>query len=92
MRKLVFESLNQLFEAKDDKAKAENIGKVKAKMEKSKAKKQPETKESKADQAIAALKDQITKAKKPGAFKTTKEKTVKIAELEAKIKAWEKKK
>ena len=101
MKKLVFETLDEmlfekeLFESKakdNEKPKPVDVKAEHAKSEKSKVTKPAETKESKAEQAIAALKDQIAKAKKPGAFKTTKEKTAKIAELEAKVKAWEKKK
>ena len=97
MKKLVVESLDEfIFEAKkaeekEDKAKPENIGNVKAKMEKTKATKLKEKPEDKATQAIKALKEEIAKAKKPGSFKTVSQKNAKIAELEAKVKAWEKK-
>ena len=98
MKNLVFESLDELFEAKkadqeEDKPKPENIAKAKAKIEKSKPtklKKQPV--DEKAKQAIAGLKTELAKAKKPGAFKmTVTQKNAKIKELETKIAAWEKK-
>jgi len=83
MKKLVFETLDEmlfekeLFEA--EKEKAEKVTKVK------------QDKGEKAKQAIESLKAQLVKAKKPGAFKTTVQKNAKIKELEAKIKGWEKK-
>ena len=49
-------------------------------------------KTDKAAEAIAALKKQIADVKKPGGAKTTIEKRAKVAELEAKIKAWQSKK
>ena len=104
MKKLVVESLEELFESKkaeaaveekvkkEDKPKPENIKKVHAKVEKTKATKlKKEPKEDKYNQAIKALKDDLAKAKKPGAFKTTLLKNAKIKELQGKIDAWEKK-
>jgi hypothetical protein len=41
------------------------------------------------EDAVKGLKDQLAKAKKPGAFKTTIEKNAKIKELEEKIKKFE---
>jgi hypothetical protein len=92
MRKLVFESLDELFEnKKEDKSSMANVSKEKEKMEKSKASKVSQDKKAKAQQAIDALKKQIAAAKKPGAFKSTVEKNAKIKELEDKVKVWEKK-
>ena len=97
MKNLVFESLDELFEnkkaqqKKEDKTKLANISTSKAKLEKSKELKFEQNKIEKAKQAINALKKELTKAKKPGAFKTLTAKNAKIKELENKIKAWEKK-
>jgi hypothetical protein len=87
--KLVAESLDQLFEEKDK--EMANVSKTKEKYEKSDAHKSDEDKKSKAAQAIKGLEDQLAKAKKPGAFKTTTEKNTKVKELEDKIAAWKKK-
>jgi len=97
MKKLVFESLNELFEAKkaaetEDAPKAENIGKVKDKTEKSKAVKPTETKNEKAKQAIAALEAEKKKAQKPGNMKQTpSQKKANIEAIQKKIDAWRKK-
>ena len=99
MKKLVFESLDELFESKkakaepkkEDKPKPASIDKTKAKAEKSKPTKVAQDKKEKAKQAIAALKKLVQDAKKPGAFKLASQKNAKIKELEEKIKAWEKK-
>jgi hypothetical protein len=101
MANLVFESLDELFEAKkavkeekpakEDKPKGVNMPAAKAKIEKEKPKKVKQGTEEKANQAIAGLKAELVKAKKPGAFKTTAQKNAKIKELGEKIAAWEKK-
>jgi hypothetical protein len=99
MKKLVFESLDQLFEAKaceaaaDDKPKPENVHKAKAKIEKTKATKlKSQPKDDKIKQAIAALEAEKKKAQKPGAMKqTVGQKKAKIAEIQKKIDAWKKK-
>ena len=97
MKNLVFESLDELFEAKqadekEDKPKARNVHSEKAKTEKTKAiKLKDQSKAEKAKQAIAALKSELAKAKKPGAYKTLSQKKAKVEEIEQKIKSWEKK-
>jgi len=97
MKKLVFESLDELYESKvkdskkEDKPKSADISKTKEKAEKSKPTKLNQDKKTKAKQAIDALKKEIINAKKPGAFKTTAQKNAKLKELVDKIKAWEKK-
>jgi len=83
MEKLVVESLDELFENKREK--------VNKNLEKSKPTKVDQDKKEKAKQAIDALKKELAKAKKPGAFKSTSEKNAKIKEIETKIAAWEKK-
>ena len=89
MKNLVFESLDELFENK--KAKPESIEKTHNKYEKGKTIKISQDKKEKGKQAIGGLKKELAKAKKPGAFKSTAEKNVKIKELQDKIKAWENK-
>lgn len=98
MRKLVFESLNELFEAKkataekEDKPKTENVDKVKAKSEKSKATKIKQDKNEKAKQAISALEAEKKKAQKPGSMKQTpSQKKAAIEAIQKKINAWKKK-
>jgi hypothetical protein len=94
MKKLVFESLDELFESKakkEDKPQEINVKKEKEKIESKKPEKVNQSKDEKATQAIDALKKQVEKAKKPGAFKTTLEKNAKIKEITDKIKVWEKK-
>jgi hypothetical protein len=77
--KLVVESLDEMLESK--KVKESND---------SPAQKVKQSKYGKAKQAIEALEKQLAAAKKPGAFATTREKDIKIAEIEKKIKAWKK--
>lgn len=96
MKKLVFDSLNELFENKKNKEtekvdnpKPRNSAKEKAKIEKTKAVKITQNKKEKAMQAIAALKKEIQEVKKPGTFKLASDKNVKIKELNDKIKTWE---
>lgn len=101
MKNLVFESLDELFESKkaevkekpkkEDKPKPTNPAKEKAKAEKKKPIKVDQGKKEKYEQAIKALEAELTKAKKPGAFKTTAQKNAKIDELQEKIKAWKEK-
>ena len=83
---LVHESLDQLFEEKNKKVeltkKLKTQGGTTVK----------HSKTSKADEAIAGLRKQLEKAKKPGAYRTTVEKRAAIADLEKKIKSWEDKK
>jgi len=87
--KLVFESLEELFEAKK---KMANVKDTHKKYEKTKAQKmKDQSKKEKAEQAIKGLEDQLAKAKKPGAFKTTAEKNAKIKELQEKIDTWKNK-
>jgi len=89
MEKLVFESLEELFEEKKN---ATNIKAVHKKYEKSKAQKlKDQPKKEKYEQAIKGLKDELAKAKKPGAFKTTTDKNAKIKEIQGKIDTWQKK-
>lgn len=97
MKKLVFESLNELFEAKkaaeaDDKVKLADVKSEHAKAEKTKAVKPAETKNEKAKQAIAALEVEKKKAQKPGNMKQTQsQKKANIDAIQKKIDAWKKK-
>jgi Na+-transporting methylmalonyl-CoA/oxaloacetate decarboxylase gamma subunit len=96
MKKLVFESLNELFEAKkaetEDKVKTADVKSEHAKTEKSKAVKPTETKNEKAKQAIAALEAEKKKAQKPGNMKQTpSQKKANIEAIQKKIDAWRKK-
>ena len=83
---LVHESLDQLFEEKNK--KVELVKKLKTQGGTT----VKHSKTSKADEAIAGLRKQLEKAKKPGAYRTTVEKRAAIADLEKKIKSWEDKK
>jgi len=87
MKNLVFESLDELLESK----KLVDVKATHEKIEKSSAEKQRETKKLKVERAVETLKNEIIKAKKPGAFKTTLQKNAKIKELEEKIKVWKRK-
>lgn len=86
MKKLVFESLDELFEAKDPEA-----AKVQKKLEQPKATKAEQTKREKIEQAIKGLEAELKQAKKPGQFKSTMDKNAKIKLLQDKIAAWKKK-
>lgn len=88
MKKLVFESLDQLFEAK----KLADIKSTHAKVEKTKAKKENQSAVEKAEQAIKALEAQKKLAQKPGARKqTVAQKKADIEAIQKKIDAWKKK-
>lgn len=96
MKKLVFESLNELFEAKkvegEDKVKLADTAAVKAKAEKTKATKIKQDANEKAKQAIAALEVEKKKAQKPGYMKQTpSQKKAAIDAIQKKIDAWKKK-
>jgi hypothetical protein len=98
MKKLVFESLNELLESKkavekDDQPTMKNVGKEKEKMEKTKPTKVNQEKKEKIDQAIAALEAEKKKAQKPGSMKQTpSQKKANIEAIQKKIDAWKKKK
>lgn len=99
MEKLVFESLDELFEAKKiaeekkrRKPKPTNIKATHAKIEKEKAKKVQQDKKDSIKEKIAALETQKKEARKPGPMKQTKaQKDAKIAEIQKKIDTWNKK-
>lgn len=85
MKNLVFESLDELLEAKKAKSAKEEI-------EKSEPKKVAQSKKDKIDQAIKALEKQLKDVKAPGKMKETSiHKKAKIAEIEKKIEDWKKK-
>ena len=89
MRKLVCESLEEVFEAKTPKTPAEKQVK---RVKRQGGEVKDMSKNEKIDQAISALKKQLADANKPGAFKSTVEKRAKIKQLEDKISAWKEKK
>jgi hypothetical protein len=98
MKKLVFESLNELLESKkaeekEDQPTMKNVGKEKEKMEKTKPTKVNQDKKEKIDQAIAALEVEKKKAQKPGYMKQTpSQKKANVEAIQKKIDAWKKKK
>jgi hypothetical protein len=94
MKKLVFESLNELLEAKkevekEDKPSMRNVAAEKAKLEKTKATKIKMEKKEKILQAIKALEEQKKKAQKPGSMRQTpSQKKANIDAIQKKIDAW----
>jgi len=87
MKKLVSESLTEFRQINEEKVKAKRKTKAGTKVT------LDQSKNEKANQAIAALKKQLADAKKPGGMKLTGiQKNAKIKEIEDKIKAWEAKK
>ena len=98
MKKLVFESLNELLESKkemekEDKPSMKNVGNEKDKLEKTKATKMKMEKKDKIDQAVAALEVEKKKAQKPGSMKQTpSQKKANVEAIQKKIDAWKEKK
>ena len=81
MKKIVTESLQEFMK----------VNEVKLDIGSSEAKEVKKGSDYKYKEAIKGLKEELAKAKKTGAFKTTIEKNAKIKELEAKIKKFEEK-
>jgi hypothetical protein len=98
MKKLVFESLNELLESKkavekEDQPTMKNVSREKEKAEKTKPTKVNQDKKEKIDQAIAALEVEKKKAQKPGNMKQTPgQKKANVEAIQKKIDAWKEKK